>query len=380
MQFKSDMRSLSASVTQSSRLGVTAATRQKHFYSVLRALERQEESGSHGFLLVPGGRWHEAPLRLRVCVRAVMQTGMPAKSCKERGSPHASPRRERQERTHNGHSSAALMFPHFWRHASARATTIGRPGSHRSLAWSDGGRNWSGRRCKETWGSHALQKCEITAINKAKEEQNKGCCLLPVGLLFWCCCFFWSRPNPAKRNLAVLRQRNEPRLLITYLTYQMCLNARRSRWRKAVLCVHLEINTGQIINRVSGSFQVWQLIIKWNETKGLFPITQGIKHSCLWSRRLHHACTHGLSSLIKPAACRWNRFWPQNNNKHPLITGGIIIRVHNRPRVVLLKYISTLIKLIPILFVLRPTLSWSSLPAFSILAAAPGPIKHQLAG
>lgn len=61
-----------------------------------------------------------------------------------------------------------------------------------SIAWDGRG---SGRHCKETErGEPRAPEVRRTAVNKAKEEQNKGCCLLPVGLLFF------SEADPTQRN------------------------------------------------------------------------------------------------------------------------------------------------------------------------------------
>lgn len=61
----------------------------------------------------PGGRWHEAPFRPRVCV---MQTGVPAGT----GSPHANRGREHEGRKHSGHSFAARRLSRLWREDSGQ--------------------------------------------------------------------------------------------------------------------------------------------------------------------------------------------------------------------------------------------------------------------
>lgn len=197
VQVKRDVRKPSASVTQLSCLGVgvTAARRQKNrlwqkstLCNALAALRSQEEPGSHGFLLVSGGRWHEAPLRLRVYVRAVMRTSVPARSCGKGLRRTPTSRRERQERKHEGRS------PHR------------QPRSHRplSLFWTEAEIEMEAQR--EIYEGHKPTKA------KDWQERVDVCCL----------CFSEGRPDPAIRILGVLRQRNEPRRLITYLTYQMC--------------------------------------------------------------------------------------------------------------------------------------------------------------
>lgn len=176
-----------------------------------------------------------------------MQAGMPAKSCRKGLTTRQLEMREAAEETQWSFLRYFLTSSGAYRPRRVCATAINTPAlidcfaQRQKLKWKTLQRD----RMRESRAS------EVQIPRQTKREKSIWGLLLAASGAF----VLWSRPDPAKGNLAVPRQRNEPRRLITYLTYQICLFLVRSWPRKAVSRVHLKIKTEQIIHGVCGSLQ-----------------------------------------------------------------------------------------------------------------------------